>query len=524
MDAIREGNVQFYLDALDEIRGDQNKRVEEIDEWIWKNAAQVVVTCRTRQYTGGLRLPSLNVEIHAEALNETLIRRFSMLYLQDRADSFLTTRFFLQLGIKKETDTNYFNWCKIPVCFMLLSWFSKINKTEELPRNPGLLFQRMASALLKRQHDKHPDAEKISFEAMEEAFGRLAYTMIDEDTSGIIDIKTAAKQMVHGVWWKELSPDQAKEAEAMLYLAQSANWINLYDTSLEFFHPLMQAYFAAAHLLRVSKFLQLKIPPRVVVRKWRSPVASDLVPEGKWDYAVIALSGIHHADTVVNRVMEENPHLAAQCLYPGDKVLEDTKTKLIYKLVNVLCDANEEDQYWTGAYLSESLQEYDKKSIRIIKKEMIRHVAADGLRIIGKSAVKALIGLLENPEPNIQRHATKSLIDIGLDGIGQLMAAYKDSVASDGLGDTILEIILQICIDGEPEKAEKALSSIIERSPHFSDGYWIRGRWYKQTGDLNASISDFTKAIGIKSDQVAYYRDRVSCYFSEKRTTKLYLI
>ena len=63
LEQLREGNILLYLDALDEIpekkAGDQHKKVEKLDKWIWKNVARVIVTCRTRQYVGDLRLIKL---------------------------------------------------------------------------------------------------------------------------------------------------------------------------------------------------------------------------------------------------------------------------------------------------------------------------------------------------------------------------------------------------------------------------------------------------------------------------------
>ncbi|MFX0197036.1 MAG: tetratricopeptide repeat protein [Candidatus Hodarchaeota archaeon] len=515
---IREGNILLYLDALDEIPenkpGVRHKKVEELDKWIWKNVARVIVTCRTRQYVGKMRLSSLPTEVHAEALNEELIRRFSTRYLNDRANGFLN-QIFPQNETEKEDVYQLFKLAQNPCLLYALIVVYDSQQTEGLPKNPGLLFRQMAKALLARHRDKQLDDIQISFNIMEEAFGRLAYAMIDENKPGAVEIEMARRQLVHGVWWRGLTKNQVREADRLLELAQGSNWIEFFDNCIEFYHPLMQAYFAAVQLQKENSFWQLEQSSRIVLRQRRSSSPPGLAREGKWDHTVIALSGIYDTNTVIRRVMNLNPHLAAQCFYSGDEVFDKTKEDVVQKLLDTLSYPSDKDEFWTGVYECdeyESILGWDKKTVNAVKKEIIRQIAADALKIIGQPAIDGLIDLLKKLDYNVHHHVKKALTEIGLYSIEQLMNAYSKNEISEELRTVILEIIMQIVTDEDQEQSLAKLTRFIELNPTKRDGYFLRGRFHLQKKNHEAALEDFAHAIKITPAKVDSFIFRAECY------------
>ncbi|MCP4540105.1 MAG: NACHT domain-containing protein, partial [Chloroflexi bacterium] len=112
----------------------------------------------------------------------------------------------------------------------------------ELPANRAKLFAAFVDTLLGREKKRHSQ-DWIEVECQKEALAALAYAMQDERGRGTT--------VEHG--WAAAHLDQVAldcDVERLLYLASSATLLDASDSTVRFYHQLLQEYFAAREMGR----------------------------------------------------------------------------------------------------------------------------------------------------------------------------------------------------------------------------------------------------------------------------------
>jgi tetratricopeptide (TPR) repeat protein len=436
-------NGFLFFDGLDEIRSHPKKKIEQLDAWLLScKAKRVIVTYRTKSYADEVQL-SVPV-VRVEDLNEAQIREFAQKYLGREADSFLAQ--ILPHHDYGGLDTKHLSRLAQNPCFLFaLIVVYRQAKGGSLPQNPGTLFQLMARSQWRRSTEKEELDPPMPFEELERAFGKLAYNMIADDKAENVPVDWAKRQLVDGPWWRELRPEQDGRASRLLETAHSANWIEVDQETVHFFHPLMQAYFAATVLQHDSSIWALEEPSHLYVQGadsfgWR---------EGKWDQSVIALCGIRDADNVVSHVSRTNPYLAAQCIERGATVSERTEQDVIGRLLSALRYASLEHEFWSGAYEWDA-SGLDPDSILALKRQFIRARAVSGLALLGNRAVPGLVSALTDGQ-EVSRLIVDMLAGMKPEVIPSLLDALRELGAPMPVRRSVAEAIVRIGDHAEAE-------------------------------------------------------------------------
>lgn len=151
--ALRSGDVVLCLDGLNEMGADRKDKAHRLSTWLddLGEGAQAIVTCRRTDHDAGLRLPSLPLVL-VQPLTTDKIRAFARAYLGDRAAAFLTR---IQLEAERtdrdNRDSSLASLATNPYMLSALIYLHSNAPEGELPKNMGLLFQRLTRALWERE-------------------------------------------------------------------------------------------------------------------------------------------------------------------------------------------------------------------------------------------------------------------------------------------------------------------------------------------------------------------------------------
>jgi formylglycine-generating enzyme required for sulfatase activity len=203
----------------------------------------------------------------------------------------------------------------------------------ELPANRAQLFAAFVDTLLAREKKRHPQ-EWIEIECQKNGLAALAYAMQGEHGRGTTVEREWAMTRLHigmiGSGVKKLLysaittllPSSHKRlkssnGERLLYLASSATLLDAGDTTVRFYHQLLQEYFAAREMGRriaAGESLARYWPPD---RWWKT---------SGWEETVILLAGMEEPDASVllEKLAPVNPVVAARCLVEGGAEASET--------------------------------------------------------------------------------------------------------------------------------------------------------------------------------------------------------
>jgi len=78
----------------------------------------------------------------------------------------------------------------------------------------------------------------------------------------------------------------------------------------------------------------------------------------------------------------------------------------------------------------------------------------------------------------------------------------------------------KIFIDYDENAIIYLCNKALSLDPYLADGYWIRGRYYRNIGEFQNAIEDLTKAIEINPNNVLAYRYLGSTYFLNRKYIK----
>lgn len=235
---LRSGSIQLYLDGLNEMGKKSDELAKELNQWLHDNEqTPVIVTCRASDFTGELKLDLPVVSI--EEMNEAQIRDFANKYL-DPAEPFLERILPTNITEQEKNTHSFLHLAKNPYLLSALITIYQNSPNTNLPRNNGLLFQTLTKYLWQRESLRERQVgatDWVAFEQVETAFAKLAFAMIDENMPVDVPINYAMKHL---------------KDDSLLEGGQRANFIDVNGNKVRFYHQLIQEYFAAVQLKKLS--------------------------------------------------------------------------------------------------------------------------------------------------------------------------------------------------------------------------------------------------------------------------------
>jgi formylglycine-generating enzyme required for sulfatase activity len=333
------GRLILLLDGLNEMpQAGYAERVGRIREVLDRQPDEmVVVTCRALDYV--VKLERLQ-KVEVSPLDETRIRTFLHNYLGETAgerlfwsvagddvsalwdiwqgaggtwEEFWTAEEMPREVYSKTTSAQDRLWASLRkepppllvLCcnpYMLLMTAQVYAGAEgKLPANRAKLFGAFVDTLLGREARLHPE-DWIDVERQVTALSALAYAIQAEQGRGTaIAREWAAGQLCRAI--------PGCDAERLLYLATSATLLDTDETTVWFYHQLLQEYFAAREMGRrvvAGEPLEQYWPPD---RWWE--------PSG-WEETAILLGGMEaDASALLEKLAPLNPVVAARCIVEG---------------------------------------------------------------------------------------------------------------------------------------------------------------------------------------------------------------
>lgn len=310
--ALRAGDVQLFLDGLNEMGALGPKRARDLNDWLEgpDAPARISVACREEDYQGALVLKPLQ-RLRLLPLTDARIGRFARNYLSEGADPFLQ-----RIDQRPHRDASPLrDLCRNPYMLSALIYLAS-EPTAGLPGNMGKLFQRLTGALWAREQMRGGTASQARVDPL---LGRLAFDMMARDAATAIAMDEA---------------ERIVGSREPLDAAVRASLVVQEGDALRFSHQLLQEYFAATALIGRDIGTLIERPTRTVRYQWRGRL--------RWDNAVMALLGIS-ADTegLIREIGRIDPELLSIWAQ------NDSLSPSAYGAVVACLDAAAQDDDWT---------------------------------------------------------------------------------------------------------------------------------------------------------------------------------
>jgi formylglycine-generating enzyme required for sulfatase activity len=193
----------------------------------------------------------------------------------------------------------------------------------QLPTNRARLFATFIDTLLERER-KRTSSQWIEAEEQKDALAALAYAMLSEHGRG-----TTVEREWAVSWLRQASP--GRDPERLLYLASNATLLDTTQTTVRFYHQLLQEYLAAREM---GKRLSAGQPP---TDYW--PPSTWWKLSG-WEETVFLLAGLEpDASMLVDQLNTASPVVAARCVAEGEaSVSERVRRGIISALISKMTD------------------------------------------------------------------------------------------------------------------------------------------------------------------------------------------
>lgn len=217
-------------------------------------------------------------------------------------------------------------------------------------------------------------------------------------------------------------------------------------------------------------------------------------------------------------------------------ILEGTVQKLDdqVKIHAQLILAEEDDHVWERSFvrdLSEVTEVYEIQS-------QIAQSVAEELKVIITPKEKLLIEKI--PTQNQQAYDLylrgrdaffRFYLNRNNDDLEHCIHLFQKAINNDDkfalsyawLGRAIeYQIGQKIFIDYNEDTIISLCNKALSLEPNLADGYWIRGRYYRNTGQFQKAIEDFHKALEINPNNALAYRYLGSTYFFKRNFTSAF--
>jgi formylglycine-generating enzyme required for sulfatase activity len=288
----------WLLDGMNEMpQAAYAARIGRIQDFLDRQEDEtVVVTCRPLDYM--VKLKRLQ-QIEVAPLNEAQIQTFLYQYLGESGGARLLERMRTKHPSLLAMGRNPY--------LLLMTAQVFVEEDEQLPTNRAQMFEDFTNVLLTRERERR-HGRWIAAERQKKALAGLAYAMQAERGQGTT---------VETSWAEACLQRTASNGDParILYLATSATLLDGYETTVRFYHHLLQEYFAAWEMRRRVEngeaFTQYWPPDR-----WWEP-------SGWEETAILMLGMTSKAGTLIRRLAEVNPVVAARCLTEGDPDVDE---------------------------------------------------------------------------------------------------------------------------------------------------------------------------------------------------------
>ena len=405
---IASGSVQLLVDGLDELPEPFDKRWQALREWLHavEGPSRIIITCDTAasaMLDSGLPVAHL---IPAESVR---IRQYVNTYLDTRSATQLLATI---LPAEDSTDQNALQrLAQNPLYLAIIVALAQDIEQPEVPRQPGLLIDWLASSLWNREPYTGRLVEQQEVFA---ALSWLATSMLDDGLTTCVTYDYTLDRL---------------GSDAMLQAALDAHLLFMNHERVSFCHPLMRDYFAARYLLHDGVYTRL-------TRAQFAP-NSQRVP-WKWDRAIVLCAALAaDRDAVVRDIAEVNPYLALDCLISGTTVSEQVQRDAIRRL---LAFTATDDRPHLPQIMQLLRQTADSELLSMLLEELhsdLTHTQAQGeettmtSRNLGPGIVQQLIDALRRENWTRRRGAAWSLGNLQeTAAIPTLIEALRDEHAS----------------------------------------------------------------------------------------------
>jgi formylglycine-generating enzyme required for sulfatase activity len=325
-EAVLKGDVCFLLDGVNQMPSvDRRKRIDRWSHWANEDLAGnnwAIFTCRTADYTFGLKLP----EVHVSTLVEKQMRQYFDMQLGEKE----AEKHWLEFEKRLRAGNDRFDkLARNP--FMLNLMVERIRQGKSFGDSRAILMQDLAYRLLDREFDEGRQDELIedaegTRSAMMEALSRLAFAMQAraEGTGLTRSLAESTPLSESGGASFSLNDVLDLAVDATVLEETDITEKGISQTGFSFYHQLLQEYFAARRLLSLFRSgKNLSKYWSVAWRRWQfSPMplrkgqSLPLPPVTGWEETLtfaVALAG-RDAQKMIETIAAKNLPLAGRCL------------------------------------------------------------------------------------------------------------------------------------------------------------------------------------------------------------------
>jgi HEAT repeat protein len=401
IELIASGQVALYLDGLNEVGAEQERKLTALRAWLQgeKAPARVMIACRTRDYDESLQLTVLEIE----DMDEAAIERFVLAYIADGAP--LLAQLFPRSKEEREYAYSLAQLARRPAFLMGLIFLYRSAAHSDLPRSIGALFKRLLAAhwVWKRMAQM---PMWVPFKEMEAAFSALALGMLDNDLPNSITHEEAVGLLGD---------------ERFIQAGAHAGLIEARDGKVSFVYKLLQEYFAAVGMNRIDLIPRLRTP--------HFDSAGERLAS-RWDQVVVMMAGIApNSDALIRDVAEIDPFLAGECIASGVRVSDPVYDSVIISLTSFAEGLAEDGRVAAAKYL----KSIGRRTIVPFLLELMRsgswrarQTAARLLTESGAPLPSDLLKSLRDWDWNMDERIAASLRRVGTDAVPLLLSVLTD--------------------------------------------------------------------------------------------------
>jgi HEAT repeat protein len=449
---LENGDINLYLDGLNEMGDSGFLRAKQIKEWIngnykseisnlkLKKPKKVICTCRESDYFQSYDL-EVSV-IRVKELSDIQIHNFSDRYLGEAKTDFLKIIFDLSEKNQPQS-TNLLALARNPYLLSALIYLFETSEEKELPKNTGNLFKRLTETLWEREKLRN---SLVGFEISDIhiPLARLAFSMIDSGMPTIVPFDYAEFYV---------------EKSEVMKLAQNASYIVVEDNQVRFYHQLMQEYFAAIGLSRVGvSHINIDVQRKSRNSTW-SGTENSL--NSKWDQVAIAMAGISQNPTLeVAKIAAISPYLAEKCRNSG--VFLDNFS-ILTSLIHALSSSEEVIRRSAarsiGNYPGSDEAVFALIAVLSDSNQGVHDSAVRSLKEIGGSAVDLLVLELLKNNPKTKYVISAVLVHLGKSAVSKIVPLLNYEVES-----VVVVVIQTLGRIGIPDYLEKIVEMTNNKS------------------------------------------------------------
>ncbi len=447
---VDSGHIFLFLDGLNEMGKNANKRIGEITAWVNIRTidSRIIVSCREGDYAEPYLFNTLPL-VTINNLNRDQIISFVNKHLGDKSDIFLSQ--VLPDDSSKEYKTEskkrgFRNILQNPYMLTALLIVYSDSADGELTRNTGKLFDKLVAALWRREEVK--GLTNISLDEVKISLARFAFSMINSDM-----------------------PTEVPLGYANFYISNNniledcinASLIVVNNNNVRFYHQLMQEYFAAIGL-NVVGINHIDIENQNLNTEFNFLIKSRTA--NKWDQVIIALCGIVEEPLqILSNIVKNNPLLGVDCLLSVPEIDETSAIEFFIE------GAYDENHHIRSSAIIALGKISNKDSINVLLNAL-----NDQNSTVRKNAVDALAKFGDELLPQLKDQidmSTGNRLDLLVDAISKINSILSRStlkkLITSERRDKRISAIKRISILNDPGLNEAVVLLLDQKDVHLDE-------------------------------------------------------